>query len=67
MTATPDLNLRLRLKEALARVNDARRSAGDAQTASRLQLIARDLESTLLHLTSDPLDGHGPGGAKLMR
>jgi hypothetical protein len=67
MTATPDLNLRLRLKEALARVNDARRSAADAWTASRLQRIARDLENTLVHLTPDPLDHHGRRGAHVVR
>jgi hypothetical protein len=67
MTSTPDLHLRLRLKEALARVNDARRSAGDAWTASRLQLIARDLEDTLHHLAPDPLDPHRQGGANLIR
>jgi hypothetical protein len=58
MTVTPDLHLRLRLKEALARVNDARCSAADAWTASRLRLIARDLEDTLQHLAPDPLDDH---------
>jgi hypothetical protein len=67
MTTTPDLNLRLRLKEALARVNDARRSAADAWIASRLQLIARDLEATLLHLSPDPLDCDRQRRAKAMR
>jgi hypothetical protein len=66
MTSTPDLHLRLRLKEALARVNDARRSAPDAWTASRLLLIARDLEHTLLHLAPDPLDRHGQRRAHAM-
>jgi hypothetical protein len=63
MTATPDLHLRLRLKEALARVNDARRSAADVWTASRLQHIARDLEDTLHQLAPDPLDLHRQRGA----
>jgi hypothetical protein len=67
MTTTPDLNLRLRLKEALARVNDARRSAADAWTASRLLYIARDLEETLLHLAPDPLDHDRRRGAKAVR
>jgi hypothetical protein len=67
MMTTPGLNLRLRLKEALARVNDARRSAADDWTASRLQLIARDLENTLLHLTPDPLEPRGQCRANVMR
>jgi hypothetical protein len=67
MTTTPDLNLRLRLKEALARVNDARRSAADTWIASRLLFIARDLEETLLHLAPDPLDHYRRRRAKAVR
>ncbi len=54
MTPTPDLNVRIQLKEALARVDDARCSAADTWTLSRLQLIARDLEDTLTQLAPDP-------------
>jgi hypothetical protein len=50
-----DLQVRLRIKEALARVNDARAAAAGTRTAARLQLIARDLEDTLVHLTPDPI------------
>jgi hypothetical protein len=50
-----DLQVRLRIKEALARVNDARIAAAGTWTASRLQLIARDLEDTLVRLTPDPI------------
>jgi hypothetical protein len=46
--------MRLRLKEALGRINDARRAAGDTWTACRLQLIARDLEETLNQLAHEP-------------
>ncbi|MGO9170917.1 MAG: hypothetical protein ACLP7P_02975 [Rhodomicrobium sp.] len=58
MASTPNLQMRLRLKEALGRVNDARRTAGDSWTASRLQLIARDLEDTLNQLAREPATLH---------
>ncbi len=55
MTPTPGLKVRIWLKEALARVDDARCSAADTWTLSRLQLIARELEDTLTHLAPDPI------------
>jgi hypothetical protein len=48
-----DLQVRLRIKEALARVEDARFATADAWTSSRLQHIARDLEETLTYLAPD--------------
>jgi hypothetical protein len=48
-----DLKVRLRIKEALARVEDARIAAVDSWTCSRLQNIARDLEETLTYLAPD--------------
>jgi hypothetical protein len=53
MTRSDDLRVRLRIKEALARVEDARFAAADSWTSSRLQCIARDLEETLIYLTPD--------------
>jgi len=50
--------MRLRLKEALGRINDARRAAAGTWTASRLQLIARDLEDTLNQLAHEPATLH---------
>jgi hypothetical protein len=53
MTIESDLLTRVRLKEALVRVNDARCTATDSWTASRLELIALDIEETLAHLVPD--------------
>jgi hypothetical protein len=47
MTTTPELRVRLLLREALERIDDARCTATDAWTATRLQIIERDLEDTL--------------------
>ncbi len=58
MASTPNLQMRLRLKEALGRINEARRAAAGTWTASRLQLIARDLEDTISQLTSEPIVLH---------
>jgi len=51
MTETPELRLRLLLKEALERIDDARCTATDAWTASRLQIIEHDLSDMLALLT----------------
>jgi hypothetical protein len=48
-----NLEVRLRIKEALARVEDARIAAVDSWTCSRLQNIARDLAETLTYLVPD--------------
>jgi hypothetical protein len=61
-----DLEVRLRIKEALARVEDARFAATDAWTSSRLQHIVRDLEETLTHLAPDRI-GPCPNKAALAR
>ncbi len=65
MTSTPDLQVRLRIKEALARVNDARCAAADTWTVARLKLIARDLEDTLTHLAPDPIVLHPGKSARI--
>jgi hypothetical protein len=48
-----DLQVRVRIKEALARIEDARFAAADSWTCARLQNIARELEETLTHLAPD--------------
>jgi hypothetical protein len=63
---TPHLQVRLRIKEALARVEDARDAAADPWTSSQLQHIARDLEETLSHLAPDRI-GPCPEKAALAR
>jgi hypothetical protein len=61
---TSHLQVRLRIKEALARVEDARIVAADSWTCSRLEHIVRDLEETLMHLAPDRL-GPCPNKAAL--
>ena len=43
MTSIQKFRVRLRLKEALATISDARTAAADAEISSRLRLIASDL------------------------
>jgi hypothetical protein len=62
MTSTPELRVRLRLKEALERVNEARCAAADSWTATRLQIIERDLEDTLMLLTPDQIAWRAEAG-----
>jgi hypothetical protein len=50
-----DLQMRLRLKEALACVSDVQRNVASERIAARLRNIARDLETTLADLTPDPI------------
>jgi hypothetical protein len=50
-----DLQMRLRLKEALACVSDVQRNVASERIAARLRNIARDLENTLADLTPDPI------------
>jgi hypothetical protein len=51
MTSIQNFRVRLRLKEALATISDARA----AEISSRLRLIAGELEETLLILMPDPI------------
>jgi hypothetical protein len=55
MTLDCDLQMRLRLKEALACVSDVQRHVASERIAVRLRAIARDLENTLVDLTPDPI------------
>jgi hypothetical protein len=55
MTLHCDLQMRLRLKEALACVSDVQRNVASERIAARLRTIARDLENTLADLTPDPI------------
>jgi hypothetical protein len=55
MTSDRDLQMRLRLKEALACVSDVQRKPGSERIAARLKTIARDLENALADLTPDPI------------
>jgi hypothetical protein len=55
MTTTPELRVRLLLREALERIDDARCTATDAWTATRLQNIEHDLEDTLAQLRPDQI------------
>jgi hypothetical protein len=67
MTTTPELRVRLLLREALERIDDARCTVPDALTATRLQMIERDLEETLTLLAPDPLDDPRQRGANITR
>jgi hypothetical protein len=64
MTTTSHLQMRLRLKEALACVSDAQRSVASERIAARLRSIPRDLENTLADLAPDPLDHCGQRRAR---
>jgi hypothetical protein len=55
MTLHCDLQMRLRLKEALACVGDVQRNVASERIAARLRAITRDLENTLADLTPDPI------------
>jgi hypothetical protein len=55
MTSDCDLQMRLRLKEALACVSDVQRNVPSERIAARLKGIARDLEHALADLTPDPI------------
>jgi hypothetical protein len=55
MTSDCDLQMRLRLKEALACVSDVQRNVASERIAARLKTIARDLENALADLTPDPI------------
>ena len=55
MTSIQKFRVRLRLKETLATISDARAAAADAEISSRLRLIASDLEETLSILMPDPI------------
>ena len=55
MTSDCDLQMRLRLKEALACVSDVQRNVASERIAARLKGIARDLENALADLTPDPI------------
>jgi hypothetical protein len=48
-----NLQVILRIKEALARVEDAHFAAAGSWTSSRLRHIAQDLEETLTYLAQD--------------
>jgi hypothetical protein len=63
MTATPELQVLLRLKEALEQVNEARCAAGDSWTAARLEIIEHDLEDMLMFLTPETTAWRVDGGA----
>jgi hypothetical protein len=58
MTTTPELRVRLLLREALERIDDARCTATDAWTATRLQVIERELEDTLTLLAPKQIALH---------
>jgi hypothetical protein len=55
MTSDCDLQMRLRLKEALACVSDVQRNVASERIAARLKTIARDIENALADLTPDPI------------
>ncbi|MGA7329204.1 MAG: hypothetical protein WBX25_33130 [Rhodomicrobium sp.] len=55
MAPAADFHMRVRLKEALDRVKEARRNARDIGIATRLQIIIRDIEMLLADLSPDPV------------
>jgi hypothetical protein len=55
MTSAPDFRIRLRVREALNCLDDARNASGDNKTASRLRSVTQALEEILAGLTPEPL------------
>ena len=55
MTSAPDLRIRLRVREALNCLDDARNASGDGKIASRLRSVTHALEEILAGLTPEPL------------
>jgi len=58
MTAAPDLQVRLYVREALTRVSDASSATDDHLIVARLKTVMKDLEDILAHLTPDPTPLH---------
>jgi hypothetical protein len=55
MTSAGDFRIRLRVREALNALDDARKASGDQKTASRLRSVTQALEEILAGLTPEPL------------
>ncbi len=54
MNTSPDLQVRLCIREALNRINEASGASSDPRIVARLKYVTQDLEDILANLAPDP-------------